>query len=92
MNNEKNLIIDKDVFRKLMSDQRKDIQRGLISYREACKLLGLSKNDFYLEIAKPETKVIPSKSKRGKYIFSSVIREFERIHGTSYSDAIYKGY
>ncbi|WP_156102283.1 hypothetical protein [Muricauda sp. MAR_2010_75] len=81
------VIVDKKVFNKMMASQRQDVRKAILSKSEAIEILGLSEKEFYREKNSPESKIIPSK-KQGKFIFSSVILEFERIHGVPYKDAV----
>lgn len=82
------LIVDKKVFNKMMASQRQDVRKAILSKAEAMELLGItSEKDFYREKNSPESLMIPSK-KKGKFIYSSVVRDFERIHGVPYKDAV----
>ncbi len=69
MSEERNLITDKDIFRRLFAGQGQDIRRDICTKAEAMELLGLKDTEFYAEINRPESKAIPSK-KRGKYILA----------------------
>nr|WP_299067091.1 hypothetical protein [uncultured Allomuricauda sp.] len=81
------IIIDKDVFRKMKAEMRQDLRIGVVGKDATKFILGLAEKDFYNEKNSPESKLIASK-KKGKFIWSSVVKEFERIHGTPYKDAI----
>lgn len=80
-------LITKDALRVLLTNVRKDVSKGIVSAFEAKEILGISENEFYKEINSPESLARKS-SKKGKFIYSSIIQEFKRIHGVSYSDAI----
>jgi len=79
--------IDMDAIRTLLAGQRQDIKKGWCTVAEATKILGLSKSDFYEELKSPDTLIERSKTKKGKFIMSSIKREFKRIHGVSYEYA-----
>lgn len=79
-------VVDNSVLQKLLAKQRQDIKKAICTASEAMEVLGLGKTDFYNEITSPETKIVHSK-KRGKFIWSSVLTEFKRIHGVSYYEA-----
>ncbi|MEM7487079.1 MAG: hypothetical protein AAF348_17870 [Bacteroidota bacterium] len=83
---DKMVIVDKEVFRKLMAGQRSDIKRGICSKSEVLEILGISAKQYYKEMSSGKSLLEPSKVS-GKYTYSSVVREFKRIHGHSYSDA-----
>ncbi|MCM4170071.1 hypothetical protein DHD32_01155 [Arenibacter sp. TNZ] len=82
------LLIDKHVLQSLLGLQRQDIRKGICTTAEAMEILGLSSADFQKERCSKGSLVKPSHKKRGKFIYSSIIKEFERIHGTKYQDAI----
>tara|TARA_Y100001951_G_C11272751_1_gene259862 strand:+ start:444 stop:704 length:261 start_codon:yes stop_codon:yes gene_type:complete len=79
--------IDKDVLRQLVADSRKDIKRGVVSTSDALFTLQVSKRTFESLKDDPNTKLKPSKMK-GKWIWSSVVNEFERVHGEPYKEAV----
>jgi len=83
----KSLNIDKDALRVLLAGQRQDVRKGICSIDEALFILGIGLSDFKKEKKDPHTHIKPSK-KQGKYIYSSIIKEFERIHGVAYKEAI----
>lgn len=79
--------IDKDVLRQVVAETRKDIKRGVVSTSDALFTLQVSKRTFETLKDDPETLLMPSKMK-GKWIWSSVVREFERVHGAPYNEAV----
>lgn len=81
------VIVDKDVYRKMKADMRQDIRKGICNKSDAIYILSISEKAFYDELNSPNTEIVRSK-KQGKFILSSVLREFERIHGVPYKDAI----
>lgn len=62
------------------------IKKGICTKAEAEKLLEISSKELYNKLKDPGCRLIKSKMK-GKYIYSSVIAEFERIHGFKYHKA-----
>ena len=79
--------VDKDVFRKMRAEMRQDIRKGWCNKAEVLFILGLSESDFKRESAKEES-VIKKSRKQGRWIMSSVLKEFERIHGVPYEKAV----
>jgi hypothetical protein len=80
-------VITDSALRRLLSGQNLRLSRGVCSTDEAIHMLGIGKTEFYQAAGSKETKLLPSR-KRGKWILSSVKKEFERIHGEKYEDAI----
>lgn len=79
--------IDKDALRTLLANLRQDVRVGIVDKETAKQMLGLGEADFYNELNSPHTLIERSKSKKGKFIKSSIIREFQRIHGVPYDYA-----
>lgn len=61
--------------------------KAIVSKNEAMEILGISERLFYATINEPGSKVVPS-IRKGKYSYRSVLREFERIHGFPYREAV----
>lgn len=85
----KTAIIDKEALKILLSKQRQDIYKGVCSASEVLEILGISAKMHSKLKLSGESLLEPSKMK-GKYIYSSVLREFKRIHGVNYYNAIEK--
>ena len=83
----KTQIIDMNVLRHLLAGQREDLRIGVFTKEEVMKILRLGRSEFYKELNNPES-LIRRSTKQGRFIASSVIREFERIHGVPYKDAV----
>ncbi len=79
--------VDMNVFRKMLANQRQDIRKGILTTAEVLEVLGISSRHLDYRKAKKITKLIPSTMK-GKWIWSSVKKEFKDIHGVKYEDAI----
>ncbi|MFC4219051.1 hypothetical protein [Flagellimonas marina] len=79
-------VINDNTLRMLLAKQRQDIRIGVVDRETAMAILGLGEKDFYKEVNSPDSKIVRSK-KKGRFIYSSIILEFKRIHGVSYHDA-----
>jgi hypothetical protein len=74
----KYVIVDTEIFKKLIWNQRKDIQKKICSSNEAMNILSCSKRKFSELYNDPKTKLRKSKF-QGKWVLDSVYEEAERI-------------
>lgn len=72
----------------IKAELRQDIRTGVVSAAAAAKALGISRRKFYQRAAEPDTKIRPSTGEHGKYIWTSIKEEFNRIHGMPYEKSI----
>lgn len=80
-------LVTKEVWNEIKASAREMKQKGVIGAQDAADVLGVHVNTFYQKAKDPETKLRPSKSVSGKYIWNSVKEEFKRIHGVPYDEA-----
>lgn len=73
-------LIDKDVLRTLLSNQRQDVRRKLVSSAEAMKILGINRTRFYKLLEDPNCKIKKSKI-LNRYSLDSIYKEVERLVG-----------
>ena len=73
-------LIDKDALRTLLSNQRQDIRRKLVSSAEAMKILGINRTRFYKLLEDPNCKIKKSKI-LNRYSLDSIYKEVERLVG-----------
>lgn len=73
-------LIDKDVLRALLSNQRQDVRRKLVSSAEAMKILGINRTRFYKLLEDPNCKIKKSKI-LNRYSLDSIYKEVERLVG-----------
>lgn len=83
----KEVLVDDQVFKRLLALQRQDVRRGVCSMNEAMEALGIGQTELY-RLKKDPTEPLKASKKHGKYIWSSVVAQFENLHGTPYKEAV----
>lgn len=73
-------LIDKDALRTLLSNQRQDVRRKLVSSAEAMKVLGINRTRFYKLLEDPNCKIKKTKI-LNRYSLDSIYKEVERLVG-----------
>lgn len=63
---------------KLMTQVRQDIRKGFCSVTDACHILDVKKDTFYVLLKDCDTEIRRSKI-QGKYLLKSIYKEVERL-------------